>query len=87
MKSQVTSRKSQVLSLTTDNRQPTTLIKDLEEKAFKSLAKHPEFKIEYLVIRDAQTLQPIRSIKKDKAMVALVACWIGGVRLIDNMLL
>lgn len=86
VKSQVASRKSLVTSLTTDNRQPTTLIKDLEEKAFKSLAKHPEFKVEYLVIRDAQTLKPIRSIKKDKEMVALVACWIGGVRLIDNML-
>ncbi len=43
--------------------------------------------IEYVEIRDAETLKAVNSINENKPTVALVAAFIGGVRLIDNMLL
>ncbi|HRG89903.1 MAG TPA: pantoate--beta-alanine ligase, partial [Chitinophagales bacterium] len=43
----------------------------------------PGIDLEYFEIRNAETLKPVTS-KKEK-MVALVAAKIGGVRLIDNM--
>ena len=63
------------------------LIADLEKRAFDRLASFPEFKVEYVAIRNAKTLRPVKTIKTDTPLVALVAAWIGGVRLIDNMLI
>jgi pantoate--beta-alanine ligase len=62
-------------------------IKDIEIKAQKRLAAFSEFKTEYIAIRNAKTLKPIKTFKADTPLVALVATWIGGVRLIDNMLI
>ncbi|HLP52920.1 MAG TPA: pantoate--beta-alanine ligase [Chitinophagales bacterium] len=45
----------------------------------------PGIDLEYFEIRNAETLKPVTN-KKEK-MVALVAAKIGGVRLIDNMVL
>jgi pantoate--beta-alanine ligase len=63
---------------------PTTSV---EQKAFDRLAAFPEFRVEYVAIRDAKTLKPIRRWDAGTQAVALVAAHIGGVRLIDNMLL
>jgi pantoate--beta-alanine ligase len=62
-------------------------IKDIEQKAFDKLSSFPEFKVEYVAIRNAKTLKPVKTISEKTPLVALVAAWIGGVRLIDNMLL
>ena len=62
-------------------------VKDIEKKAFERLAAFPEFKMEYVAIRDAKTLKPIKKISATTQAVALIAAQIGGVRLIDNMLL
>jgi pantoate--beta-alanine ligase len=62
-------------------------IKDIEQKAFDKLSSFSEFKVEYVAIRNAKTLKPIKTINDKTQLVALVAAWIGGVRLIDNMLL
>ena len=59
----------------------------IEQKAFERLAAFPEFKVEYVAIRDAKTLKPIQKISATTHAVALIAARIGGVRLIDNMLL
>ena len=59
----------------------------IEQKAFERLAAFPEFKVEYVAIRDAKTLKPIKKISATTHAVALIAARIGGVRLIDNMLL
>ena len=59
----------------------------IEQKAFERLAAFPEFKVEYVAIRDAKTLKPITKISATTHAVALIAARIGGVRLIDNMLL
>ena len=59
----------------------------LESDAKERLAAFPEFQVEYVAIRDAKTLKPIRKISPTTHAVALIAARIGGVRLIDNMLL
>ena len=41
--------------------------------------------IDYLEIRDGETLQTITNINEQKSTVALVAAFISGVRLIDNL--
>ena len=60
-------------------------VEELEEAGRKRLQGFKEIDLEYFEIRNAETLKPV-SPKKEK-LVALVAVKIGGVRLIDNMLL
>jgi pantoate--beta-alanine ligase len=69
---------------TMETRQRTDLI---EKKALERLSSFPEFKVEYVAIRDAETLKPIKVLRRNTHAVALIAAQIGGVRLIDNMLL
>lgn len=57
----------------------------VENWARKNLSENKDVTLEYFEIRDSQTLKPV--VKKQKSMVALVAAKVGGVRLIDNMLL
>jgi pantoate--beta-alanine ligase len=45
------------------------------------------FKVDYVEIADATTLQPAESWNKQTPLVALAAAFIDGVRLIDNLLL
>jgi pantoate--beta-alanine ligase len=60
-------------------------IQQLEALGLKRLSGFKKIKTEYFAIRNARTLKPARS--KSEKLVALVAANIGGVRLIDNMLL
>lgn len=53
--------------------------------AYAQLTAGKGFNTEYFEIRNAETLKPV--VKKQEPKVALVATKIGGVRLIDNMLL
>jgi len=62
-------------------------IADLEQRAADRLASFPEFRVEYVAIRDAKTLRPLKNITATTQAIALIAAHIGGVRLIDNMLL
>ncbi|MBS1594232.1 MAG: pantoate--beta-alanine ligase [Bacteroidetes bacterium] len=62
-------------------------IADIEHRASNRLTSLPEFKVEYVAIRNARTLKPVKTMSDRTPLVALVAAWIGGVRLIDNMLL
>jgi pantoate--beta-alanine ligase len=57
----------------------------IQQWAYKNLSRNKDVTVEYFEIRDSITLQPLS--RKQKNMVALVAVRIGGVRLIDNMLL
>ena len=53
----------------------------------KELKKHPKFKLEYIEIADAATLQPLNDLKGTTQAVACIAVTLGSVRLIDNILL
>ena len=56
----------------------------IEKKALQRLTAHPHFKVEYIAIRNGKTLQPLKSINAETPIVALIATWLAGVRLIDN---
>ncbi|KAA5536694.1 pantoate--beta-alanine ligase [Taibaiella lutea] len=45
------------------------------------------FKPDYVALADAETLEPLEDYVKDRNTVALIAAFIGDVRLIDNLLL
>lgn len=58
--------------------------KELRNKSLKILGD--KFDLEYLSVVDADTLQKVDSSLKSKAVV-LIAAWLDGVRLIDNMII
>lgn len=61
-------------------------VEELENLGLKRLKKFPEISVEYLRIRDAATLKEQKQVGKS-ALVALVAANVGGVRLIDNVVI
>jgi len=63
-----------------------TSLKTLISNATQMLNK-PNIRLEYLTIVDGRTLQPLESILPDSYAVALVAAWVGEVRLLDNIIL
>ncbi len=60
---------------------------EVTENALAKLASSEGVKTEYFAIRDASTLGKVDEKEKAGTAVALVAAWVDGVRLIDNMLL
>ena len=59
----------------------------LEKEALQRLAEEPGFRPEYFCIADGKTLQPVRDLADSDFVVACVACWVGEVRLIDNLII
>ncbi|WP_257658062.1 pantoate--beta-alanine ligase [Parapedobacter lycopersici] len=59
----------------------------LREEAIRFLESSPGVQVEYVALCDAQTLETIDEFTETRSSVALVAAWVDGVRLIDNMLL
>jgi pantoate--beta-alanine ligase len=57
------------------------------EEAMLRLKKQKGFKPEYFDIVDGITLKRIENSTQHDFVVACVACWVGEVRLIDNMIL
>jgi len=62
-------------------------LQDIEHYATDYLLTNGFHKTDYVSIADADTLQLVSNGESAKRMVALVAAFIGEVRLIDNMLL
>ena len=62
-------------------------IPQLETDSKNYLLNNGFSKVDYVSIADADTLQPGADVSEVKRLVALVAAFTGGVRLIDNMLL
>ena len=61
-------------------------ISTIEKVALQKIAAYPDFNVEYIAIRNSKTLKPLKTINPDTPAVALIATWLGGVRLIDNMI-
>jgi pantoate--beta-alanine ligase len=64
---------------------PKSDVQQVETRGLKRLAGFKDIETEYFAIRNANTLKPAK--RKSEKLVALVAANIGGVRLIDNMIL
>ncbi|HEX4958911.1 MAG TPA: pantoate--beta-alanine ligase [Lacibacter sp.] len=58
----------------------------LKDQAKAYLQQHG-FKVDYVEITDAATLQPLNEWDGDQKLCALIAAFTGEIRLIDNMLL
>ncbi|RZK23538.1 MAG: pantoate--beta-alanine ligase [Hymenobacter sp.] len=57
----------------------------VQQQALAALAQEPQFSPEYAEVADAQTLQPVTAYETGRAVVLCVAAHLGGVRLIDNV--
>jgi pantoate--beta-alanine ligase len=62
-------------------------VAELENYATTFLLNHGFAKVDYVCIADAETLQPLPAINVDTKAVALIAAFLGDVRLIDNIIL
>lgn len=60
---------------------------ELKEQAIDELSSVKGAEIEYFEIAESSDLKPCPDHKKADSPIALVAVWIGNVRLIDNMFL
>jgi len=59
----------------------------LKQKATENILQQGFDKIDYVEICDAETLLPVTKLEDDKKLIVLVATFIEGVRLIDNLIL
>ena len=82
-------RISEALRLVQSATQQGVNVCEAVESARSFLAEDPAIEVEYLTAADAQSLQPVdrAAIETTKDIVILVAARIGGVRLIDNVVL
>jgi len=59
-------------------------VAEIEQLCCEKIASHPAFTLEYFVIVNAKNLQPVHN-QQHEPLIALLAAWLDGVRLIDNM--
>jgi pantoate--beta-alanine ligase len=62
-------------------------IADIKQFVKNELAKNSIYKLDYIAICEADTLIEANEFKHNVAYVALIACYVGKVRLIDNLML
>jgi len=65
----------------------TKTLQALREEAVAALQESPGVELEYFAIYYAETFEEAVEPVADQPLVALVAAWVDGVRLIDNVLL
>ncbi|MCC3156039.1 pantoate--beta-alanine ligase [Hymenobacter sp. 15J16-1T3B] len=60
---------------------------EAQQQGAEWLQQFPDIELEYLEVADAQTLQPAwAGPSAEQPLVICLAAWLGGVRLIDNVL-
>jgi pantoate--beta-alanine ligase len=60
---------------------------DLENWAIQEFGKFHEFDVEYFKISDSKTLQSFKNWSEVESAIACTAVFLGGVRLIDNLII
>ena len=58
---------------------------EIAEFVREAFQAHPDFKLEYFSIADAETLRPVGTMDNTKKYRAFIAAYLGEVRLIDNL--
>lgn len=58
---------------------------EVQQAATAFIAAEPAFALEYFTVADAQTLQPVAEWQPGRPAVLCLAAHLGGVRLIDNV--
>ncbi len=61
--------------------------REVEQRAIQALQQQAGIEPEYFQLADADTLQPVPDYESPGSIVACAAIWVGGVRLIDNIIL
>lgn len=56
-----------------------------DELTKKTPSSYNDYKLEYIAICEADTLLEANEFKQNKTYVALIACFVGKIRLIDNL--
>lgn len=64
-----------------------TSVAEARSAGERTLAEEPAIRLDHLDIADATTLQPLEEWGARQEAVALIAAWLGPVRLIDNITL
>jgi pantoate--beta-alanine ligase len=62
-------------------------IEEIREFVKAELAKDPIYRLDYYEICDASTLLPLNSLSANVKSISLIACFVGKIRLIDNLAL
>jgi pantoate--beta-alanine ligase len=60
---------------------------EAREQAIRKLTESEGLTLEYFEVCEPQTLRTVHSAEKGDQLVVLVAAWVDGVRLIDNIIL
>ncbi|MEO0043428.1 MAG: hypothetical protein RL329_2876 [Bacteroidota bacterium] len=60
---------------------------EIQRRTMQKLKEIKGFDVEYFEIVDGHTLMPLRLLGETDFAVAVTAVWVGGVRLIDNLIL
>ncbi|MBK7410446.1 MAG: pantoate--beta-alanine ligase [Saprospirales bacterium] len=68
-------------------RAPDANLSHLREEALRRLAEAPGFRPEYVEIVDGRSLQQVNAMEESDFVVACIVCWVGEVRLIDNLVI
>ncbi|KUG06009.1 pantoate--beta-alanine ligase [Solirubrum puertoriconensis] len=84
----VAPRLYEALQLAVECLQQTKQPAEAQQAALELLGAHSEIEVEYLEVADARSLQPLpANAAVGQEAVICVAAWLGGVRLIDNVVL
>ena len=74
---------NQALSL----KQKGASIADIKKQVVSELSNSQNYKLDYFSVCNAETLEELNSFSEAKHQVALIACYVGKIRLIDNLML
>lgn len=61
-------------------------VQEIIDRAIAFLNRQPGFQVDYFEILNAEDLQPVHSISDAEKMVIITSVIVGGVRLLDNVL-
>ncbi len=78
---------SRSLQYVKDHIHDATQLAEIKDKALQITTDIEGLTVEYIALCESSTLKEVNHIDFSKQHVALVAAWVEGVRLIDNMIL